>query len=112
MQLTLYNTARKKQETVTQPTDRPLGIYSCGITAYDYAHIGNLRHYVMDDLLIRTLKYDGYSNTSKMSLTLVISPPIVTLVKINLKKVLDVMAIRSRRLRANLKNTFMIAAMI
>ncbi len=60
MQLTLYNTARKKQETVTQPTDRPLGIYSCGITAYDYAHIGNLRHYVMDDLLIRTLKYDGY----------------------------------------------------
>ena len=61
MQLHLYNTASKKKELIVQPEGRPLGIYSCGITAYDYAHLGNWRHYVMDDLLIRTLKYDGYT---------------------------------------------------
>ena len=61
MQLHLYNTASKKKELIVQPEGRPLGIYSCGITAYDYAHLGNWRHYVMDDLLIHTLKYDGYT---------------------------------------------------
>lgn len=35
------------------------GFYACGITAYDYAHLGNLRRYTMDDILIRTLRHAG-----------------------------------------------------
>ena len=60
MQLQLYNTLTKKQEMITGGDNKPLGFYACGITAYDYAHIGNLRRYVMDDVILRTLRYDGY----------------------------------------------------
>jgi cysteinyl-tRNA synthetase len=60
MQLKLYNTLTRQVETVQANGEGKLGLYACGITAYDYPHIGNLRRYVMDDLLIRTLRYDGY----------------------------------------------------
>lgn len=60
MQLKIFNTLTKKIEPVYSHGDGKIGIYSCGITAYDYAHLGNLRKYVMDDVLVRTLRYDGY----------------------------------------------------
>ncbi len=60
MTVKLYNTLTKKVETVTVRNNCEVGLYACGITAYDYAHLGNLRRYVMDDILIRTLRYDGY----------------------------------------------------
>ena len=53
----LYNTLSK---TVQQFTPIHLGevrIYSCGPTVYNYAHIGNLRTYVFEDIVIKTLKY-------------------------------------------------------
>lgn len=60
MKLSLYNTLSRQKVIIEPKKDGPLGIYACGITAYDYAHLGNLRRYTMDDVLIRTLKYDGY----------------------------------------------------
>ena len=60
MTVKLYNTLTKSVEAVVVHHEREVGLYACGITAYDYAHLGNLRRYVMDDILIRTLRYDGY----------------------------------------------------
>ena len=60
MPIKLYNTLSKKIESIIAPQDRPLRFYACGITAYDYAHLGNLRRYTMDDVLLRALRYEGY----------------------------------------------------
>jgi cysteinyl-tRNA synthetase len=56
----LYNTLTRKIEELEPIQDNQLGFYSCGPTVYDYAHIGHLRRYVMDDFLIRTLKHAGF----------------------------------------------------
>ncbi len=56
----LYNSLTKKVE-VFEPINPPnVGMYTCGITAYDYAHIGHGRKYTMDDILRRSLVYQGY----------------------------------------------------
>ena len=60
MTVKLYNTLTRQIEAVPFRGEGEIGLYACGITAYDYAHIGNLRRYVMDDLLVRTLRYDRY----------------------------------------------------
>ena len=49
--------------------DKKVGLYTCGPTVYDYAHIGNYRTYMFEDLLRRWLKYRGYSVTQVMNLT-------------------------------------------
>jgi cysteinyl-tRNA synthetase len=46
-----------------------VGLYTCGPTVYNYAHIGNFRAYIFEDLLRRTLKYRGYAVTQVMNLT-------------------------------------------
>ncbi|MFZ5376277.1 MAG: cysteine--tRNA ligase [Patescibacteria group bacterium] len=56
----LYNTLSRKVEEF-QPIKPPkVGFYACGLTVYDYTHLGHLRKYTMDDVLIRTLKHAGY----------------------------------------------------
>ena len=60
MKLSIYNTLTRQKEDVTPITGDVVRIYSCGLTVYDYAHIGNLRKYIFDDLLVRSLKYFGY----------------------------------------------------
>ncbi len=56
----IFNTLSRQKEEI-QPIDGDtIRIYSCGLTVYDYAHIGNLRKYIFDDLLVRTLKNFGY----------------------------------------------------
>ncbi|MBU0974310.1 cysteine--tRNA ligase [Patescibacteria group bacterium] len=52
----LYNTLTKKIEEFIPINEGKVGLYACGPTVYDYSHIGHLRKYVMDDVLIRTLK--------------------------------------------------------
>ena len=63
MELTmyLYNSAtRKKQEFV--PIDPELvKMYTCGPTVYHFAHIGNLRSYIMEDILEKYLRFAGYN---------------------------------------------------
>ena len=61
MDLYLYNSLTKQKELFTPFTKSEVKLYTCGITAYDYAHIGNGRKYVMDDVLRRTLAFNGYN---------------------------------------------------
>ncbi len=65
----LYNSLTKKKETFKPLKDKEVKIYSCGPTIYNYVHIGNLRAYVFNDILIKTLKYFGYAVTDVMNLT-------------------------------------------
>lgn len=50
-----------KNVEVLEPQNPPaIRLYACGITAYDYAHLGNLRRYLGDDILVRLLRYQGF----------------------------------------------------
>jgi cysteinyl-tRNA synthetase len=67
--LRLYNTLTRKKE-IFKPLERGLvKIYTCGPTVYDYAHIGNFRAYVCQDILRRYLKYKGFKVKQVMNLT-------------------------------------------
>ncbi len=53
-----------------QPLHPPeVGLYTCGLTVYDYAHIGNLRTYIFEDLLRRVLVFNGYQVKHVMNIT-------------------------------------------
>lgn len=62
----LYNTLTKQVEPFISlsekldPRDKQVKMYACGPTVYDYTHIGHLRKYVMDDVLVRVLRHAGY----------------------------------------------------
>lgn len=65
----LYNTlTRQKEEFLPDKPDR-VGLYCCGPTVYNYAHIGNLRTYVFQDLLRRVLEFNGYVVNHVMNIT-------------------------------------------
>ena len=67
--LYLYNTlTRKKEEFKSIEKDR-IGLYTCGPTVYNYAHIGNLRTYIFEDVLKRVLIYNGYKVKHVMNIT-------------------------------------------
>ena len=59
--LKLFNTLGKKVEEFKPFNPKLITVYCCGPTVYDFAHIGNFRTYTMTDLLVRSLKYLGYS---------------------------------------------------
>src|SRR6266566_6027232 len=67
--LRLYNTfARTKQ--VLQPLNHGVvRLYSCGPTVYRYVHVGNLRTFMLPDLLRRSLEYLGYATEQVMNVT-------------------------------------------
>ena len=69
MELKFWNTmGRELQEF--EPIERgKVGLYCCGPTVYDFAHIGNLRTYVFEDILRRTLEYAGYAVRHVMNVT-------------------------------------------
>lgn len=60
MALTLYNTLTKQKKEFKPIREGAAGLYHCGPTVYNFAHIGNLRAYVFADILRRTLEYNGY----------------------------------------------------
>ncbi|HCR35638.1 cysteine--tRNA ligase [Candidatus Woesebacteria bacterium GWC2_33_12] len=60
MDLYLYNSLTKKKEPFGSAQGRPIKLYTCGPTVYDYAHIGHGRKFLMDDILRRTLEFNGY----------------------------------------------------
>lgn len=67
--LKFYNTETRRKE-VFEPLDpQHVKMYTCGPTVYNFAHIGNFRAYVFEDLLRRTLKFFGYKVTQVMNLT-------------------------------------------
>ena len=55
MTLTLYNTLTRRKEDFEPIEPGEVGLYTCGPTVYNYAHIGNLRTYVFEDVLKRVL---------------------------------------------------------
>ncbi len=60
MTMTFYNTMSRRKEPFV-PLDPPnVRMYCCGLTVYNYAHIGNLRTYVFEDVLRRALRFNGY----------------------------------------------------
>lgn len=56
----LYNTLSKQLEEIKVPKDKELGLYACGPTVYDYTHLGHLRKYTLDDVLVRLLRRNGF----------------------------------------------------
>ena len=69
MALTFFNTMTRKKEVFTPIKPGFAGFYTCGPTVYNYAHIGNFRTYVFEDILRRTLKHSGLKVKQVMNLT-------------------------------------------
>lgn len=70
MPLHLFDTySRSVREFAPLHADEPVGLYACGPTVYDYAHIGNLRTYLFEDMLRRTLEWNGYRVRHVMNIT-------------------------------------------
>lgn len=67
--LKLYNSLTRKIEEFKSIQSNKVGMYTCGPTVYNFAHIGNFRTYTTADLLFRTLKYNGYQVKYIMNLT-------------------------------------------
>jgi len=69
MALRFYNTLNRRKEDFTSIVPRKVRLYTCGPTVYNFAHIGNIRTFVFEDILRRTLKYRGYEVMQVMNLT-------------------------------------------
>lgn len=65
----IFNTMSRKIEEFVPEKDGKASMYCCGPTVYNYAHIGNLRTFIFEDLLRRTLAEDGYKVTHCMNIT-------------------------------------------
>jgi cysteinyl-tRNA synthetase len=69
MQIKLFNTESREKEVLNPLEDHHVKMYTCGPTVYNYAHIGNFRTYVFEDLLRRTIQFFGLKITQVMNLT-------------------------------------------
>ena len=65
----LFNTLTRKVEQLIPNVDGKINMYTCGPTVYHFAHIGNLRCYIMEDILEKTLRYVGYDVKRVMNIT-------------------------------------------
>jgi cysteinyl-tRNA synthetase len=65
----LYNSATRKKELFVPNNPDIVKMYTCGPTVYHFAHIGNLRSYIMEDVLEKALRYEGYNVKRVMNIT-------------------------------------------
>lgn len=65
----LYNSATRKREEFVPNNPNLVKMYTCGPTVYHFAHIGNLRSYIMEDILEKSLRYSGYNVKRVMNIT-------------------------------------------
>jgi cysteinyl-tRNA synthetase len=65
----LYNTLTRRVEEVAPVESRRVKIYACGPTVYRYVHLGNLRTFMLTDLIRRTLEFEGYDVTEVQNIT-------------------------------------------
>ena len=65
----IYNTLTKKVEEFIPHNKNEVKMYTCGPTVYHYAHIGNLRTYIFEDILEKTLEFIGYNVKRVMNIT-------------------------------------------
>ena len=64
-----YNTLSRQVETLIPNEDGKIAMYTCGPTVYHFAHIGNLRSYIMEDILEKSLRFIGYDVKRVMNIT-------------------------------------------
>ncbi len=69
MELKLYNTESRQKEPIVPHHGKTIKMYTCGPTIYDFAHIGNFRSYVSEDLLRRAIQFFGFPIEQAMNLT-------------------------------------------
>src|SRR3989338_11167436 len=69
MALKFYNTLSGEKEIFSPIKPPMVRLYQCGPTVYNVAHIGNLRTYITNDILRRTLEYDGFKVNQVMNIT-------------------------------------------
>ena len=69
MNIKFYNTINRRKEDFNSIVDKEVKLYTCGPTVYDFAHIGNFRAYLFEDILRRTLEYFGYKVLHVMNIT-------------------------------------------
>lgn len=69
MAIKFYNTLSREKNAFVPFEGNTVGLYTCGPTVYDYAHIGNWRTYIFEDILRRHLEYSGYEVTQVMNIT-------------------------------------------
>ncbi|MBL0714319.1 MAG: hypothetical protein JJV98_11525 [Desulfosarcina sp.] len=69
MRLRLYNSLNRQKEPFQPVKAGQAGLYTCGPTVYNYAHIGNLRTYLFEDVLKRILLFNGYAVRHVMNIT-------------------------------------------
>ena len=69
MDLYLYNTETRDKKRIVPHDGQTVRMYTCGPTIYDFAHIGNFRTYVFEDLLRRTIRFFGFNIQQAMNLT-------------------------------------------
>src|SRR3989344_7175795 len=67
--LIFFNTLTRKREEFIPINKKEIGMYTCGPTVYNYAHIGNLRSYLFEDFLKRTLIFNGFNVKHVMNIT-------------------------------------------
>ena len=65
----IYNTLTHKIEEFVPHKDGIVNMYTCGPTVYHYAHVGNLRTYIFEDILEKTLTFLGYEVKRVMNIT-------------------------------------------
>ena len=65
----IYNTLTRKVEEFVPNDPKEVKMYTCGPTVYSYAHIGNLRTYISEDILEKSLKFLGYDVERVMNIT-------------------------------------------
>ncbi len=65
----LYNTLTRKKEEFKPLKGKKVSLYSCGPTVYNFAHIGNLRTYIFEDILRRALEFNNYKVKQVMNIT-------------------------------------------
>src|SRR3989344_199594 len=69
MPLTLFNTLTRKKESFQPLQKGKVGLYTCGPTVYHFVHLGNLRAYLFEDLLKRTLLLNNFKVKHVMNIT-------------------------------------------
>ncbi|SHJ80583.1 cysteinyl-tRNA synthetase [Hathewaya proteolytica DSM 3090] len=69
MSFYVYNTLTRNKDEFQSVNPGKVGMYTCGPTVYNYAHIGNLRTYIFEDVLKKSLEYTGYKVKHVMNIT-------------------------------------------
>jgi cysteinyl-tRNA synthetase len=69
MKMNVYNSISRQLEELKPLENNTVRLYTCGPTVYNYAHIGNFRAYMFEDILRRTIQFNGMNIRQVMNLT-------------------------------------------